>query len=248
VTLVVYDNFFKHKTLNQEGKERLEFPNIIQQIYEWMSSLAIQYGYLGIFLISLIGAMSIFFPIPYTVIIFTLGGLKDEEVYVFEPLWIAVAAGIGAAIGEFSGYLLGVGGRKILSEKYRRKMDFLTKVFNKFGLITIFLFALTPLPDDLLFIPLGVMRYSIAKAFIPALIGKFCMNFIVAYSGRLSIHYIEQIFGVESEWASALIGMVIAIILLIIVFVVMFKVDWEKRFGKYVAKEVDSGVKNAGDC
>jgi len=155
-------------------------------------------------------------------------------------LWIAVAAGIGSAIGEFSGYLLGIGGRKIISEKYKKKMDFLMKLFNRFGSVVIFLFALTPLPDDLLFIPLGVMRYSIIKAFIPALIGKFCMNLIVAYGGRFSMRFIEDIFGVESEWISALFGMVLAIVLLIIIFVVMFKVDWEKYFEKYVTKEADS--------
>jgi membrane protein YqaA with SNARE-associated domain len=199
-----------------------------QDIINWMMNLSGAYGYFGIFLISLIGAVSIFFPIPYTVVIFALG----EK---FEPLWIAVAAGIGSAIGEFSGYLLGVGGRKAISEKYKKKMDFLVRVFNKYGSITIFLFALTPLPDDLLFIPMGVMRYSIIKAFIPALIGKFCMNLIVAYSGRFSIQIIRDIFGVESDWISALIGMVIAIALLIIVFVIMFKVDWEKHFEKYVA-------------
>ena len=214
----------------------MQFTDVIQQLSAWMESLALQYGYFGIFLISLIGALSIFFPIPYTVIIFTLGG-------TFEPLWIAVAAGIGSAVGEFSGYLLGFGGRRVISEKYKKKMEFLMKLFDRFGPIVIFLFALTPLPDDLLFIPLGVIRYSIARAFIPALIGKICMNFIVAYSGRFSIQIIRDIFGVESGWISALIGMVLAIVLLIIVFVIMFKFDWEKLFEKYVAKEEDSGEK-----
>ena len=214
----------------------MQFTDVIQQLSAWMESLALQYGYFGIFLISLIGALSIFFPIPYTVIIFTLGG-------TFEPLWIAVAAGIGSAMGEFSGYLIGFGGRRAISEKYKKKMEFLMKLFDRFGPIVIFLFALTPLPDDLLFIPLGVIRYSIARAFIPALIGKICMNFIVAYSGRFSIRIIRDIFGVESGWISALIGMVLAIVLLIIVFVIMFKFDWEKLFEKYVAKEEDSGEK-----
>jgi membrane protein YqaA with SNARE-associated domain len=212
----------------------LQFTDIIQQLFEWMENLAVQYGYFGIFLISFIGAVSIFFPIPYTVIIFALGN-------TFEPLWIAVAAGIGSAVGEFSGYLLGLGGRKVISGRYKEKMEFLVKVFNKFGLVAIFLFALTPLPDDLLFIPLGVMRYSIVRAFVPALIGKFCMNLIVAYSGRFSIQIIRDIFGVESDWVSALIGMVLAVVLLVIVFVIMFKVDWEKYFEKYVAEEEDSG-------
>jgi membrane protein DedA with SNARE-associated domain len=108
------------------------------------------------------------------------------------------------------------------------------KLFNKFGPVAIFLFALTPLPDDLLFIPLGVMRYSLIRAFIPALIGKFFSSLIIAYAGRWSIEIISKIFGLEGEGSFFLIGTAIGIILMIIVIILMFKVDWEKRFSKYV--------------
>jgi membrane protein YqaA with SNARE-associated domain len=157
----------------------------------------------------------------------------------FDPLLIALASSIGSAIGEFSGYILGFGGRKALTQKYKRKMEFLAKIFEKFGPIAIFIFALTPLPDDLLFIPLGVMRYSLLKAFIPALIGKFCMSLIIAYSGRFSIQIIKDIFGVEGDLMSALIGMMLAVVLLIIVLIVMFKLDWEKYFSKYLTEKED---------
>jgi len=207
----------------------------IQQLVEWMQQLAQNYGYFGIFLISLIGALSIFFPVPYTVVIFTLGGL-------FDPFLIAVAAGLGSAVGEFSGYILGFYGRRVISAERRRKMEFMVKVFDRFGPVTIFLFALTPLPDDLLFIPLGMMRYSLLRAFIPALIGKMSMNFIVAYSGRYAIQVIKDIFGEGSDWIAVLIGGFLGIILLIIVMVVMFKIDWEKIFLKYV-KEKEKKVK-----
>lgn len=206
-----------------------------QDIVNWMQVFAIQYGYFGIFLIALIGALSIFVPIPYTVVIFTLGGFKSGGIYVFDPIWIALAAGLGSAVGEFSAYLIGLGGRKAIGDRYRKKMDLLVKVFNRYGAIVIFIFALTPLPDDLIFIPLGIMRYSVLKAFAPALIGKISMNFIVAYSGRLSIQAINSIFGVDSDWISALIGMTLALVLLAVVFVVMFKVDWETRLEKYMA-------------
>jgi len=197
-----------------------------------MQNIVIQYGYFGIFLISFFGAVSVFFPIPYTVVIFTIGGIR-----VFEPVWVAAAAGIGSAIGEFSGYLIGFGGRRAIGERYKRRMDLLMRVFKKFGSIVIFLFALTPLPDDLLFIPLGVMRYRIIKAFIPALVGKLCMTLIIAYSGRFSVQIIRDIFGVESDWISAAIGMALALILLVAVFIIMFKVDWEKHLEKYLGEE-----------
>lgn len=201
-----------------------------------MKTFALQYGYLGVFLISLFGAMSIFVPIPYTIVIFILGASSS-----FDPLLIAVAAGMGSAIGEFSGYLLGVGGRKVIGDKYKKKMEFITKLFKKYGSIAIFVFALTPLPDDLLFIPLGVMRYSLLRAFVPALLGKFFSNLIIAYSGRLSLEIVKNIFGVEGEGTSLLVGTIIGIVLLIIVLIIMFKFDWEKHFAKYVDEPKGSG-------
>jgi membrane protein YqaA with SNARE-associated domain len=214
---------------------------LLQDIETWLQIFAVQYGYLGIFLISLIGAMSIFVPIPYPVVIFILGGLQT-----FDPLLIAVAAGIGSAIGEFSGYLLGVGGRKVIGNRYKKKMDFITKLFKKYGSIAIFIFALTPLPDDLLFIPLGVMRYSLLRAFVPAVLGKFFSNLIIAYSGRLSLDIVKNLFGVEGEGTSLIVGTVIGVVLLVIVIIIMFKFDWEKHFAKYVEEPKERG-KNSED-
>ena len=194
-----------------------------------MMNLASQYEYLGVFLISLLGATSIFIPIPSTVVIFILGAAQK-----FDPLLLGLFAGLGASLGEFSGYLIGFGGRKVIGEKYKKKMDILMKLFKRFGPVIIFVFALTPLPDDLLFIPLGVMRYSVVAAFIPAFLGKFLSNLIIAYAGRLSLQIISDIFGIEGEGMSFLIGTVIAVVLLIVIFVIMFKVDWEKRAEKYL--------------
>ena len=201
---------------------------ILDDLTNWLKSFA-QYGYVGIFLISFLGATSVFIPIPSTFVIFIIAANT-----AFDPLLIAVFAGLGAAIGELSGYLIGLGGRKVIGEKYKRKMDILMKLFKKFGSIVIFVFALTPLPDDLLFIPLGVMRYKILHAFIPALVGKFVSNLIVAYAGRFLIFAIRDFFGAEGEGIAFFIGTILAAVLLVVVLVIMFKVDWEKRAEKYL--------------
>jgi len=190
-----------------------------------MEQFALQFGYFGVFLISLIGALSIIVPIPYTLIIYLLGSVLD-------PLLVAVSGGLGSALGEFSGYVLGYYGRAVLSEDRRRKMDYMMRVFHHYGFAAIFLFALTPLPDDLLFIPLGIMRYRFVKAFIPALLGKMLMCFILAYSGHLSVEVIKVVFG-EGGW----LGVVITSAFLIIVIVAILKIDWEKVFEKHVGAE-----------
>ena len=203
--------------------------HILETSGDWlldtMMTFAQDYGYLGIFIISFVGSVSVVFPVPYTIIIYLLGA-------VLNPVLIAVSSGLGSAIGEFSGYVLGYYGRAVVSEERRRKMEFMVKLFDRYGPAAIFFFALTPLPDDLLFIPLGVMHYPFWKAFIPALLGKTVMSFILAYAGQQSIDFIEIVFG-----GSGLLGTVITVALLVVIIVAMIKIDWEKLFEKHVGNK-----------
>jgi len=171
--------------------------------------------------------MSIIIPIPYTLVIYLSGAFLD-------PFLVAVSGGLGSALGEFSGYVLGYYGQAVLSEDRRRKMDYMMKIFQRYGFAGIFLFALTPLPDDLLFIPLGIMRYSFVKAFVPALLGKTLMCFILAFSGRLSIGVIKVVFG-EGGWLATIVTSAF----LIIIIVAIFRIDWEKVFEKYMGEGKD---------
>lgn len=196
------------------------------QFFELIYAFAQQYGYLGVFFTSLLGAMTIIFPIPYTLIIYFMGGFLD-------PFLVAIAGGLGSAVGEFSGYVAGYYGRKIVGEKQQRKMDYMMKLFDRYGSWGIFLFALTPLPDDLLFIPLGIMRYKFIKAFIPCFLGKLLMSYILAYSGKHSVQFIRNILG-EGGW----VGVILTTVILMVIVFGMFKIDWEKIFKKYLAKEV----------
>jgi membrane protein YqaA with SNARE-associated domain len=193
----------------------------VEQLDQWMKAIARDYGYLGIFIVSFLGASSIVFPIPYTVIIFYIGSQPG-----FDPFLIAVSGGAGSAVGEFFGYFLGYYGRAVVSEKQQKKMNYILKVFSRYGAVTIFLFALTPLPDDLLFIPLGIMRYNFLKAFVPSLLGKTLMCFILAYGGHFSIGIIKTLLG----GSGGPLTIIASAILLIIIIVAMFKVDWEKIF------------------
>jgi len=197
---------------------------IAEQIPDWANWFINSFGPFGVFLLSLVSAMSIFVPIPYTIVIFLLGK------YGMDPFLLMITGGLGSAIGELSGYVLGYYGRKIISQERLRKMSYLIKAFGRYLPIVIFLFAFTPLPDDLLFIPLGILKYKLYKAFIPSLLGKLVMCYTLAYLGKIGAEVILLIFGEEGSW----IGSVILFILLIIVLIIMFKVDWEKVLGKYV--------------
>jgi uncharacterized membrane protein YdjX (TVP38/TMEM64 family) len=71
-----------------------------------------------------------------------------------------------------------------------RKLD---SPLTKQGLILIFLFAVTPLtPDDVIWIPLGMMNYPKLRALIAAILGKTVMLVICAYAGYYAIGLLEK--------------------------------------------------------
>jgi len=198
---------------------------LLQQILDWMEQLALNYSYFGIFILSFIGALSIVFPIPYTVVIYFLGTFLD-------PYLIAFSGGFGSAMGEVLGYVLGYSGRVLISEERKKKMYYMVKIFDRYGVIVIFLFALTPLPDDLLIIPLGIMRYNPVKFLTPCILGKTLMCLILALGGRFSIGLIRSLFGGEEGW----IATIVTLMLLVGVIILILKIDWERVFFKYVEK------------
>ncbi|OLS13521.1 MAG: hypothetical protein RBG13Loki_2862 [Promethearchaeota archaeon CR_4] len=99
-------------------------------------------------------------------------------------LGLAFIGGLGCAFGEFSGYALGYGVKTVADKKQ-------SHIFEKMGALAkrlteskgrtpliIFLFALTPLPDDILIIPLGMIKYPWYKCILPSWLGKNFITFI----------------------------------------------------------------------
>ncbi|MEM2321291.1 MAG: VTT domain-containing protein [Candidatus Bathyarchaeia archaeon] len=204
------------KALNM-SLETLQRGIQISQIAPWLGDIALKYGYLGAFFMSFLGSISIVFPVPYTMMIFVMGGLLD-------PKLLALSAGAGSALGEMLGYIIGYCGGSFISEERRRRMKTIARIFEKYGVVAVFIFALTPLPDDLILIPIGIMHMPFIKAFIPCLFGKIAMCFILAYSGKF-------LGGLAVEFAGGEANPIIAIaagIFLVVIIIAILKIDWEK--------------------
>ena len=65
------------------------------------------YGYPGIFLVMLLANATVIIPAPGVAVVFAMGN-------IFNPFWVALAAGTGGAIGELSGYLAGFSGQALV--------------------------------------------------------------------------------------------------------------------------------------
>ncbi len=66
-------------------------------------------GYVGAFLIMLVGNATVVFPVPGLVFVFAMGSALN-------PLVVGLFAGPGAALGELTGYLAGYGGSNATGE------------------------------------------------------------------------------------------------------------------------------------
>jgi membrane protein YqaA with SNARE-associated domain len=133
------------------------------------------FGYLGVFLVSLITSATIILPAPGIIIILALGT-------VLSPVLVGLTAGTGAALGEMTAYLAGFSGRGLVENRrlYNRLEGWLN---TKWGVIVIFVFAATPLPFDILGIVAGVLRFPIWKFFIACWLGKTTFWMVTALLG-----------------------------------------------------------------
>ena len=101
-----------------------------------------RYGYLGAFLISMFSNATILIPAPGWIAISALA-------LTFNPWLIGFLAGLGAAIGQTTGYFLGYSGRFIMMKDvptYQKMADWM----QRNGCLAIFLFIVIPLVYSIL--------------------------------------------------------------------------------------------------
>ncbi|MGY5860877.1 MAG: VTT domain-containing protein [Candidatus Thorarchaeota archaeon] len=194
--------------------------------YYWIMDAASAIGYSGAFAMSFLGNATILVPFPYVVIPFVLGANIGHD-----PWLVGLVSGIGAAMGEMIGYFAGYYGRRLLTEE--DKINGFSEYVQRRPNMTpfmIWILAATPIPDDLLIVPLGVAQYSWWKVFVPLLIGKAIFLTAISWAGRLGLLWVEAVFlgGDPSSLISISLGAV-GFLLIVLSLYLIVRVDWSKR-------------------
>jgi membrane protein YqaA with SNARE-associated domain len=148
------------------------------------------FGLPGLFIASIIANATIVFPLPLDFLIFPIGKMDFYGLGILSPLAVGIAVGLGAAIGELTGYFLGRVGAKGIEKLTRgeiKKVMSLKEKIHKYGMIFIFLFALFPSAFDFVGIAAGLLRFDAKKFFTACALGKTLRYVFIAYSGRAII-------------------------------------------------------------
>jgi len=198
------------------------------------------FGYLGILLISLVGSVVVFVPIPYFPVLITAAFNNN-----LDPILLSLSSAIGAVIAKLIIFYASYYGRNMLSSKIKGKMVPLQRLLGRYGAIGAFIAAVSPIPDDIVYIPLGLAKYSPWKFAIATFLGKFVFNlsFVLGaiYFGKPFVNNLLS----NSTNVDYLIGVTIASIAVLgIIVYFALKIDWAKIIGRWFPWTLDKDQGN----
>lgn len=123
-------------------------------------------------------------PTPYIFVV-CFSSQPFIELNIFVPLLVGFVASLGCLIGEMGGYLVGRGASEIISiqrkENLKKYQQYLVD-HPKIAPLLIYIFGLTPLNDDMVTVPLGLIKYDIKKTIFWIWFGKLGLMLIFAYN------------------------------------------------------------------
>jgi len=144
--------------------------------------------YLGIFVLSMAASATLIIPIPGLAMTSAMGAISPDP---WDPLWVGIASGLGATIGELTGYMLGYSGR--MAMPYNKTYERVVGWMAKWGNWTIFLLALIPNPlFDIAGMASGVLKYPAWKFMLIGAAGRLPKHILFSYLGYWGIHVLPH--------------------------------------------------------
>ena len=204
--------------------------SLFEDLLYWLTDPAIMntYGYLGLFGASFLGSLLLFVPMPYFFLVVIASTSSN-----FDPTIIGIVSAIGATTAKVIIFQLSYTGSKLMSKSAENRLRPFMRLVSKYGGIAAFLAAITPIPDDLIYIPLGLARYGRMKFILFTLAGKIIFTMSIAWGVRLSLDYISFFITDVSDTNGAILITMIFFVLAIITIYTIIKLDWARVLGKW---------------
>ena len=192
-------------------------------------------GYLGLAIVSFFGSLIPFVPIPSFVLLATMAVGEQFDIHVL----VIIAALTSTAAKQIIFYV-SYGGRKIISEKTKKRMKPFQKLVKRYGGSAAFFAAATPIPDDLVYIPLGLAKYNPKRFFIATLLGKVVLYYvIVLISHYMGLSLLEPILQDIQDPLPVYIGIIALGVAMTVVVILLLRLDWERILGRFAPWTLD---------
>ena len=188
------------------------------------------YDLLGVLLTSF-GLNLIPFAGPSNLLIATNAALITKA----DPWTLGFLIAVGSASAKLTHYVLTFFAGKLVSEKRRKILDAKAQKIRPWAFLALLLASATPIPDDPIIIPLGLLKYNPIKFYLAVFLGKLAITVFGAYLGKSGQNFFSSLVNQPT-----IIG--ISILLTIAVTILLLKVDVIK-----VLQDIKNRIRGPGE-
>jgi len=189
------------------------------------------FGYPGILLVSFIINILFFLPIPYFPL--PLLAAFNENL---NPHLISLSGTAGAVAAKMIIFYLAYSGRNIITRISKGKTISLQKFLGKYGWIGALVAPIIPFSENLIYITLGLTRYSPQKFAIAVFIGVILYNeFIVWIGVLLGRPFVDGMISTITNTnnpAAIIIAVILSSVGILTTLYLLRKINWNKIIGK----------------
>ena len=197
---------------------------------------ASEVGYLALSLVSFFGSLIPFVPIPSFVVLATMAVGDQFNIHI-----LAILGAVTTTLAKMIIFYASYGGGRIISEKTRKRMKPFERLAKKYGGAAAFVAAATPIPDDLIYIPLGLAKYNPRRFFIATLTGKFVLSYtIVLIAHFVGLSILDPLLENIKDPSTIYLGMIVFGVILTVMIILLLRLDWEKVLGKFAPWTLDN--------
>ena len=192
-------------------------------------------GYIGLALVSFIGSLIPFVPVPSFILLATMSVGGQFDIHI-----LALISALTATIAKQIIFYASYGGRRMISEKTKKRMKPFQKLVKRYGGAAAFVAAATPIPDDMVYIPLGLAKYNPKRFFIATLSGKIVLCYIIVLiSHYTGLSILEPILEDIDDPFAVYAGMIVFGAVMTAIVILLLRLDWERILGKIAPWTLD---------
>jgi membrane protein DedA with SNARE-associated domain len=184
-------------------------------------------GYLSLSLVNFFGSLIPFVPLPGFLLLATMSVGDHFDLHI-----LALLSAVTATAAKQIIFYISYGGQKIINEKTRKRMRPFERLVKRYGAAAAFFAAATPIPDDLVYVPLGLARYNPKRFFIATLTGKIVLSLVEPF--------LENI----DDATPIYLGMILFGVMMTVVIVLLLRLDWARILGKFAPWTLDENNEN----
>ncbi|MGD1836430.1 MAG: hypothetical protein ACPKPY_00045 [Nitrososphaeraceae archaeon] len=193
----------------------------MEELLNEFSSFFSEYSYPFVFLlIFLLSAIPILTP-PTWMIVVSAYTLHED----FNPIILSIIGAIATTFGRIILSKYSSFGRKIISNKRKNSLERLKKYLEKtkYGyFLTTFVFAILPLPSNMLFISYGLMKVRSIGIIIGFFLGRFIVYLIMI---QVTKGFFQTLYEITNN---NLLSVAIVDIIGVIITIIVLMIDWEE--------------------